>query len=89
MANKKFHPIWLTNKKVSFLGWAFLPFSPKLRINREARVFDQITSDQASGSLKHDYNHLQDLRDDPFQMTRPNVGAVNKHSAENASFWEL
>ena len=37
----------------------------------EARVFDQMTSDQASGSLKHEYYHLQDLRDDPFQMTRP------------------
>ena len=39
----------------------------------EARVFDQMTSDQASGSLKHEYYHLQDLRDDPFQMTRPSI----------------
>ena len=39
----------------------------------EARVFDQMTSDQASGGLKHEYYHLQDLRDDPFQMTGPNV----------------
>ena len=30
-----------------------------------------MTLDQASGSLKHEYYHLQDLRDDPFQMTRP------------------
>ena len=37
----------------------------------EARVFDQMTSDQASSGLKHEYYHLQDLRDDPFQMTRP------------------
>ena len=39
----------------------------------EARVFDQMTSDQASGGLKHEYYHLQDLRDDPFQMTRPTM----------------
>ena len=39
----------------------------------EARVFDQMTSDQASSGLKHQYYHLQDLRNDPFQMTRPIV----------------
>ena len=37
----------------------------------EARVFDQMTSDQASGGLKHEYYHLQDQHHDPFQMTRP------------------
>ena len=37
----------------------------------EARVFDQMTSDQASGSLKHEYYHLQDQHHDSFQMTRP------------------
>ena len=39
----------------------------------EARVFDQMTSDQASGGLKHEYYHLQDQHHDPFQMTRPNL----------------
>ena len=37
----------------------------------EARVFDQMTSDQASGGLKHEYYQLQDQHHDPFQMTRP------------------
>ena len=32
-----------------------------------------MTSDQASGSLKHDYYHLQEEQDDPFQMTRPSA----------------
>ena len=67
-------------QKVSFLGWSFLPFSPKLRINREARVFDQMTSDQAFGGLKHEYYHLQDLRDDPFQMTRPSKYNMHEQS---------
>ena len=35
-----------------------------------------MTSDQASSGLKHEYYHLQDLRDDPFQMTRPSVYSV-------------
>ena len=30
-----------------------------------------MTSDQASGGLKHDYYHLQEEQDDLFQMTRP------------------
>ena len=30
-----------------------------------------MTSDQASGGLKHEYYHLQEEQDDPFQMTRP------------------
>ena len=42
----------------------------------EARVFDQMTSDQASGSLKHEYYHLQDQHHDPFKMTRPNADAM-------------
>ena len=37
----------------------------------EARVFDQMTSDQASGGLKHEYYHLQDQHHNSFQMTRP------------------
>ena len=41
----------------------------------EARVFDQMTSDQASGGLKHEYYHLQDQHHDPFQMTRPNCNS--------------
>ena len=39
----------------------------------EARVFDQMTSDQASCGLKHDYYHLQEEQDDSFQMTRPSL----------------
>ena len=35
-----------------------------------------MTSDQASGGLKHEYYHLQDQHHDPFQMTRPSVRAV-------------
>ena len=35
-----------------------------------------MTSNQAQGCFKHvviiDYYHIQDLQDDPFQMTRPN-----------------
>ena len=65
------------------MGWAFLPFSQKLRINREARVFDQMTSDQASGGLKHEYYHLQDLHDDPFQMTRPIEHTQNEKNEES------
>ena len=42
----------------------------------EARVFDQMTSDQASGGLKHEYYHLQDQHHDPFQMTRPTSHAI-------------
>ena len=39
----------------------------------EARVFDQMTSDQASGGLKHeDYHHLHSEQNS-LQMTRPNV----------------
>ena len=30
-----------------------------------------MTSDQASGGLKHEFYHLQDQHHDPFQMTRP------------------
>ena len=37
----------------------------------EVWVFDQMTSNQAFGGLKHEYYHLQEEQDDPFQMTRP------------------
>ena len=38
----------------------------------EAWVFDQMTSDQASGGLKHeDYHHLHSEQNS-LQMTRPN-----------------
>ena len=57
---------------LAFWGGHFNHFlHPKLNISCEARVFDQMTSDQASGSLKHDYYHLQEEQEDPFQMTRP------------------
>ena len=39
----------------------------------EARVINQMTSDQASSSLKHEYYHLQDQHQDSFQMTRPSI----------------
>ena len=52
----------------------------------EARVFDQMTSDQASGGLKHEYYHLQDQHHDPFQMTRPNVSMRGCNSKKKPSF---
>ena len=38
----------------------------------EAWVFDQMTSNQASGGLKHEYYHHFHSEQNRFQMTRPN-----------------
>ena len=37
----------------------------------EARFFGQMTSNQASGGLKHEYYHHLHSEQNPLQMTRP------------------
>ena len=39
----------------------------------EAWVFDQMTSNQASGGLKYEYYHHLHSEQNPLQMTRPNA----------------
>ena len=49
----------------------------------EARVFDQMTSDQASGGLKHEYYHHLHSEQNPLQMTRPTTTSIKSDFAES------
>ena len=44
----------------------------------EARVFDQMTSNQASGGLKHDYYHLSRIRT-TIHFKLPALSSVQKY----------
>ena len=52
----------------------------------EARVFDQMTSDQASGGLKHEYYHHFHSEKNRFQMTPPKVHILHSYFIANLKF---